>query len=236
MLKYTDKKRIKQEEIYRMEVRKTLSTSNEASKDSGKFWKFLNSPFALWLLSSVLLTIITSSVTSYIKNAQVVQEQSRSIKKLTTEITYRVNRLNESVDRYKRVPSPLTDSGNPDETKRDMVEEFVVVRFYDDLRSVDTEGVFKELSDRSLRSLLWELSSLHENGSQRQKEVLKSFDASIKLRRYIEEQSRIVESMRKNIEEDKGSHIYWSRFVFFKERDLVLEILRDLNLVNKGTP
>jgi hypothetical protein len=55
MLSDEQETRIREEEIFRQEVRNELGSQKPAASPGGKFWKFLNSSFALWFLSSVFL-------------------------------------------------------------------------------------------------------------------------------------------------------------------------------------
>lgn len=45
-----EKERIRHEEIFRAEIRESIE--NDSPSPKKKTWKFLNSPFGVWLLSS----------------------------------------------------------------------------------------------------------------------------------------------------------------------------------------
>ena len=55
MLTDNQKKLIREEEIFRCEVRTELEKRDAATSMTGSLWGFVNSAFGLWLLSSVML-------------------------------------------------------------------------------------------------------------------------------------------------------------------------------------
>ena len=62
MLTEEQKRQIREEEIFRDEIRSEVSTSESARGFKIKLWMFLNSSFGIWFLSSVL---VTSAVAGY---------------------------------------------------------------------------------------------------------------------------------------------------------------------------
>jgi hypothetical protein len=156
MLPDTEKERIREEESFRIEVRRLIAPPEKESTGANGFWKFLNSPFALWLLSSVLITLVTAGITSYLNKRSSERERAQSIRKLTIEAGYRISRLDEFITQLSK---DYATNPNPDDG-RDLVKAGQMEQFRLSLNMVDKEGVFKELSDRPLLSLLWELQSL----------------------------------------------------------------------------
>ena len=55
MLTDNQKKLIREEEIFRCEVRTELEKRDAVTSTTGRLWRFINSAFGLWLLSSVML-------------------------------------------------------------------------------------------------------------------------------------------------------------------------------------
>jgi hypothetical protein len=55
MLTDNKKKLIREEEIFRCEVRTELEKRDAVTSATGRLWRFVNSAFGLWLLSSVVL-------------------------------------------------------------------------------------------------------------------------------------------------------------------------------------
>src|SRR5471030_882538 len=102
VLSEDEKIKIRQEEVFRLEIKKALSVTEltETSGNLSKLWEFLNSTFGIWLLSSVLLA---GGVHWYeerradlrkeeIINKQVAEEarQSKEIyERITLEISFR---------------------------------------------------------------------------------------------------------------------------------------------------
>jgi hypothetical protein len=85
-----EQNRIRAEEIFRHEVTRKIET--EAPKDSvgRRLWTLLNSSFALWFLSSVLVGGLTAAVTKYQKR---YAERMRVLdlrRRLKTEISSRI--------------------------------------------------------------------------------------------------------------------------------------------------
>jgi hypothetical protein len=156
MLTDIDKERIREEESFRIEVRKLLAPPEKESKGGGGSWKFLNSPFALWLLSSVLITGGTAFVTWYLNNRSLERERAQNVRKLTIEAGYRIERLESFL---KLLSEDYGTNPNPDAVHK-VVGEQQMNGFREGLLLVDKQGVFKELSDRPLLSLIWELQSL----------------------------------------------------------------------------
>ncbi|MFZ0750971.1 MAG: hypothetical protein WAM70_16525 [Pyrinomonadaceae bacterium] len=145
--------RIREEEVFRAEVRQLIAPPE---KGRAGLWKFVNSPFALWFLSSVVLTFITAGVSWYLSNQSAERERSQKISKLTTEAKYRI----EVFDKYvTSMTQALAVHAIPNDPK-DTVSTEQMDLFYEHVEALDKEGVFKELSDRPLRSILWELQSI----------------------------------------------------------------------------
>lgn len=80
-----DKKRILQEEIYRLEIQEFLSKPKQS-----KIWKFLNSSFGIFLLSSVVLAFITTLHTNYQISVAKAQTKNQKIEQLDNEISNRI--------------------------------------------------------------------------------------------------------------------------------------------------
>src|SRR5215210_5887334 len=82
-------KRIVDEEKFRHRLRIELEKGEE-KKIEPKFWTFLNSPFGLFLLSSVLLTGFARLYTDYKGAVEQAQVRRSEILKLATEFDYRL--------------------------------------------------------------------------------------------------------------------------------------------------
>ena len=86
MLSDEEKDRIRLEEAYRFEIRQSLSKEEK----KGRAWSLLNSPFTLWLLSSVAIGLISWGYQSYTTNLQVRHSNETKRASLASEIGFRL--------------------------------------------------------------------------------------------------------------------------------------------------
>ena len=82
-----EKARIKAEEIYRAEVKDELEKAHSRKTD---LWSILNSGFVLFLLSSVVVTLLSSLGTQTYNDYVQRKEKTELITKLNSEIAYRI--------------------------------------------------------------------------------------------------------------------------------------------------
>jgi hypothetical protein len=133
-----EQNRIRQEELFRAQVRLDLERQQTGEKQSG-VWIFLNSAFGLFLLSTVAVGVISTSY-AYLQEALSARSASRSeIERIEIEI---VNRL----DTYAR-------------TMQKAIEEDALLPLFDAVQHDHGQngGTFPELLARSSRSLIYEL-------------------------------------------------------------------------------
>ena len=133
------KKQIREEEIYREEIVKSLGTS---TKDAGRksLWKLLNSAIFIWLLSTVVVGIGT-----YLFKQLEIQAANRdTVNKIDLEISSRLFNF------YYQ-------------TLADVSEEEAILILEAPTKSNFPSGIFQEYSTRSFRGLLWELKTLIPN-------------------------------------------------------------------------
>jgi hypothetical protein len=55
MISEEDKRRITEEEVFRLEVRKSLAQEKPPQGTYGVLWTFLNSSLGLWVLSTIVI-------------------------------------------------------------------------------------------------------------------------------------------------------------------------------------
>lgn len=104
-------------------------------------WKFLNSGFFLWFLSTVVIGAGSYFYTTWSETRQLRLQTSDSIRKLDLEIANRLSFFAEQILARVEVEDALLVIENPKKSS------FPV-------------GVFPEFYDRSLHALLWDLHSL----------------------------------------------------------------------------
>jgi hypothetical protein len=116
MLTDEEAKRIRSEESYRADIRKELGLTLPYRKTKAeRIWQFLNSSFALWFLSAVLVSGLGTVYTAYqtaisekakSNEARVSAEKRREdlVDKLDIEISYRLSatlsKLSHAQDRF----------------------------------------------------------------------------------------------------------------------------------------
>jgi hypothetical protein len=153
MLEDNDKLRIQLEEEYRREIRERLEAKPARSS---RLWSFLNSAFALWLLSTVVVGMVGFVYERYDrarearrtqgeKAAAVETQRSLTVQKLDAEISSRLNYFNRL----------LTDATTQTERRNRLARGLMALERPSE--AVYPVGVFPEYANRSFHSLLWEL-------------------------------------------------------------------------------
>jgi hypothetical protein len=114
------------------------------SKRQG-LWEFLNSSFALWLMSAFILSALPFLYSKYESNQRAKLESSRRIQRLDIEIEARLGRLATGLGEFSTWPerfrTALSDIARPERA------EYPV-------------HVFPEFKETPLAGLLWELCFL----------------------------------------------------------------------------
>jgi hypothetical protein len=141
MLTEEEKNKIIEEEKFRNEVRNSL---NSSKKDSSKL-QFLNSPFGLWILSTVFIGLITFGYNKYTDYLKANDLKRKTINDLAFEIGYRFE--------------PLDVMKN----KEDIIRYIKKLDNYPD-KSDSTIGGFPysraEFKNRTTESLVWDFKTL----------------------------------------------------------------------------
>jgi hypothetical protein len=84
-----EKNRIRDEEVFRQEIRRELEAGAPQKTRGKKIWALLNSSFALWFLSSVVVAGITAVVTVHEKNNNERIRKEHVQHRLATELAGR---------------------------------------------------------------------------------------------------------------------------------------------------
>lgn len=90
MLTEEEKEKIKVEELFRDEVRKSLA---DKKSKRNSFWAFLNSGLGLWFLSTIVIGFFTYLFNEYKENKKIAIEQETKIKQLDLEIESRISQF-----------------------------------------------------------------------------------------------------------------------------------------------
>lgn len=131
---------IQQEEIYREEVRKELLSQRSCTSRRSRFWKFLNSTFGIWFLSTCVIGAATFGFTEIINIQKVKRDKMAIIQKLDTEISARLRAFN-----LKK--------------KKVITADMLLILEVPD-KSDFPSNVFPEYKLRTFRSLIYELHGL----------------------------------------------------------------------------
>jgi hypothetical protein len=156
MLTDAEKKKITEEEIFRKEVQDSLKTEKE-----GTIWKFLNSSFGIWLLSSVVLGLITFAYTTYEKNETESKQDSKEITALDAEIGGRLKYFNTQI--------------NSAASCGDYVGVVGRIIVYPELPQ-EIYAINNEYADQNFRTLFTKLSALVKDDSDRKEEVKRALE------------------------------------------------------------
>ncbi len=171
MLSEEEKSRIRSEEIFRAEVRRELEAKAPPARPN-RIWTLLNSSFALWFLSSVVLAGLTTAVTSYQAKRSEHQRKAEIERRLDTEISSRIG-LALRVVRLEQAKIALGDApppGFPDGTALAYLDN----SFGSDPREF---SVYPEYKTRTFRSLVFELTSVADPSARYDlKEAILNYD------------------------------------------------------------
>ncbi len=144
MLTGGEKDRIRLEEVYRREVQLALSRTEPAPGLQKRVWTFLNSAVGIFLLSTVVVGGLSWSYAKWDESRHVRRKTEQQAERLVIEIAGRVRFL----DRNCCVDISWKKLYDLDFVFDGMIEEWL------------PRPSFPEFKERSLASLMWELSVL----------------------------------------------------------------------------
>lgn len=156
MLTDEEKKRINAEEVFRKEVQDSLKKEKE-----GKIWQFLNSSFGIWLLSSVVLGLVTFSYQQYEDTSTETKQEKKEIAALDAEIGGRLRYLNTQAASIKTCGDYASFIGSIIENAN---------------YSQEVYSVTKDFEGQSFRALLTRLRALVATDRDRKDEVKRALD------------------------------------------------------------
>ena len=141
-----DRRRIRDEEIFREEVRRTVAEKpSQTRTPKQKIWDFLNTTVGFWLLSVISVSCLSFVYAEHQNSLLKKRENAETISQIDTEISYRLEHFERSINIAE----------NSDDTLNIYL---VAIR-----QLIVPNPQFTMLSDfkeRSLPSLLYELESL----------------------------------------------------------------------------
>lgn len=162
MLLEENKTRIRAEEIFRQEVRREIESRKTEHSRGKQFWSLLNSSFALWFLSSVVLASLTAAITMHQRSHADQMQKAEVQRRLNTEIGSRVAeglvalRLD-----LKRIESGKKYFAGSIYTE---AASYLDNRVTDGQKSLDV-SIYPEYQKRGFRSLIFELGGVVEQSA-----------------------------------------------------------------------
>lgn len=90
LLSDADRERVRLEEVFREEVRKTLEKPKTSRR---KVYDFFNSSLGIFILSSILLASLSAGVTKWLESNQREAQARETIRRLDIEIAHRLQQL-----------------------------------------------------------------------------------------------------------------------------------------------
>ena len=109
MLSNEEKGKIREEEIYREEVRKSFDLPKSRMH---RITSFFNSSLGNWILTSILVGIISFSYNYFQDRSERQREKEQRIAKIDTEIQSRLYQYNALLDNLEEILKEPADSGN----------------------------------------------------------------------------------------------------------------------------
>ena len=177
MLTEEEKARIRAEEVFRLEVRRTLDAAKPQLSPRQSLWLWLNSAFGLWLLFSVVLAGLTTTYTRYQNQRAQHVKKEEAEKRLNTEISGRMFEALKGLTSYQ---NDVRDGklGPPADVYGTVVQ-YLDNSFVFESSNPKDLSIYPEFQKQNFQSLLIELSSL-SNADQAQ--AREAFDKYIALK------------------------------------------------------
>jgi len=153
-----DRVRIRAEEVFRQEIRRELEASKPRPSRREQLWLLVNSSFALWFLSSVVVAALGAA---YARHQTSRIEQARRIeisRRLDTEIS---NRIDEALigSRINGARIEKGESYSPRAVYIDAIG-YLDNFFINNPSNPRDFSIYPDYRSRNLRSLIFELSTI----------------------------------------------------------------------------
>lgn len=160
MLLEEEKNRIRAEEVFRQEVRREIEAGMPKQSRGKLFWSVLNSSFALWFLSSVVIGGLTAAVTMYQKSHSERMQKNSIQMRLNTEIG---NRISEDLVAL-RLDTKTMESGKVffESAIYNQAISYLDNKVTNYNNKLLDFSIYPEYRSRSFRSLIYELSTVIE--------------------------------------------------------------------------
>ncbi len=144
-----------------------------------KLWGFLNSNFGLFIMSSIVLSFITWSYTQWTDSLEEEKVLSERLTKLETEISYRVQVMQNYFE------SECSEHSNLSlKTFKDIDEIYGAAPSY--------KAIFPENAGKDLHTLIWEMSAVQEGNAKHL--YISCFDSLLQFNAYLNRLQSQVDS------------------------------------------
>lgn len=158
MLTIEEMEKIKSEEIYRDEIRKKLS-ENKDSSFSKKSWRFLNSSFGIWLLSTVIVGLIVYFYNMNKLQNEISVNEAATIHKLETESSHRLQQFTFTLSKH--------ESTEIYDNKDKLAYMIDGILFNSTTHTpIRPAYIFPEFKERTMSSLLYEIGRLKSDQTE----------------------------------------------------------------------
>ena len=198
-LSEVEMKRIEAEEIYRQEIRIKLERDKPPPPTTEKIWEYLNSHFTVWLLTSVVVGLITFAYSCHVDSVKREQEKKERSQKLEAEIN---NRRTETLKLLKYFKAKTNEAKNYDDP-RFLYKE--AVTFMDGKNDPDfpafQSALYQEFKQENLTSLLIELEKVSETKGTEIKSLRTKYNTLVDL--YSQTKDRAANDPALPTDEDK---------------------------------
>lgn len=158
MLTAEEEATIRAEEMFRLGVRRDLEASNPRPTRRERVWVVLNSSFALWFLSSIILAGFTAGFTSYRAWQEERENRANLEKRLDVEISNRIAQALAGV-RIDKVRLEHGEAYLPHSYYM-TVDQYLNNTFLLDPHNRKDFSLYPEFRTRGFRSLIFELKTI----------------------------------------------------------------------------
>jgi hypothetical protein len=167
MLTEDDKKRIREEEIYRQEIRRQLEGEKPTPSRRLRLWEAVNKPFVLWSLSTILVGLISLAYTTRETQKKEQSQKKDAINKIDLELRNRIGGSLKYLDKLQQAGQPI----DPDDVFQ------AVFLYLDNNRGDYTAILYPEYKDKGFQALVTDLKGLVSVDEQPNLDgALKAFD------------------------------------------------------------
>lgn len=218
MLTDEEKLKLKAEEIYRDEVRKSLSDNK---RKSNSIWTFFNSGLGLWFLSTIVIGVFTYLFNEYKEDRKITAAQETKIRQLDLEIESRISQFWVHLDPIiKRDERNYIDSnfllkeGVSYDTLNILWEAFKNPPSFNPKL---TTTIYKEYNTRTTISLMIELATVLEQKYKLTKDHHTGIDAESRFSRKELAERQEIDNIEKAATFIGGNGIFYTPHPTVKE-------------------